>query len=363
MKKLWIGALVSGWLLLFLLAGAAPFGAEGVSQAAESPRLGEVLAWPERIAIAPALAEGEHLVYLPLVQRPPEPPPWVDPQSRAASREWYLTAYLGSASSDSGWMGNHAACGAGATSEAFRAAILQRINYFRSMAGIPSLAGFDASYNAKAQAAALMMSVNRSLSHNPPSSWTCYTEAGREGAGSSNLYLGVYGPNAISGYVYDPGGGNYFVGHRRWILYPQTQLMGTGDVPPRDGYPASNALWVFDRGNMWGPRPETREDFVAWPPPGYVPYQVVYPRWSFGYPQADFSQATVTMTRNGQALAVQRNTPVNGYGDNTLVWEPQVSFGSAPGADTPYQVTVSNVSIGGQLRSFSYTVIVFDPAY
>lgn len=65
MKKLWIGALAAGWVLLFLLAGAAPFGLGVASQAAESPRLGEALAWPERIAITPALDGGEHLIYLP----------------------------------------------------------------------------------------------------------------------------------------------------------------------------------------------------------------------------------------------------------------------------------------------------------
>lgn len=354
----WIAGLVLALLLGLLLPGWA-----AVGQTPESPLLSAAPRWPERPTVAFTLEEWDHFIYLPLVQRAPDPPPWVDTQSRMAAREWYLAEYLGSASTESGWTGNHAACGAGATSETFRAAILRRINYFRGMAGIPPLTGFDATYNAKAQAAALMMSVNRNLSHNPPNTWTCYTEAGREGASSSNLYLGVFGPNAISGYIYDPGGGNYFVGHRRWILYPQTQVMGTGDIPPRDGYPATNALWVFDQANMWGPRPETRENFVAWPPPGYVPYQVVYPRWSFAYPGANFSQATVTMTRNGQALAVQRNTPVNGYGDNTLVWEPQTGFGNPGASDAVYAVTVSNVGIAGQPRTFTYTVIVFDPAY
>lgn len=139
-------------------------------------------------------------------------------------------------------------------------------------------------------------------------------------------------------------------------------MIGTGDIPPRDGYPAANALWVFDP-NIWGPRPQTREEFVAWPPPGYSPYQVVTFRWSFAYPQADFSQATVTTSRAGKPLAVQVNTPVNGYGDNTLVWEPQVTFGSPPESDTLYSVTVNNVIIGGQSRAFTYTVIVFDPTY
>jgi uncharacterized protein YkwD len=352
-------------ILLFLVLGLLPDSSPALGQMSPVLSLGEAPSYPERPVTFSARDESDFYVYLPLVTREPDPEslPWVNTQSRTASRDFYQTEYQGSAISDSGWTGNHATCGAGTTSEAFRTAVLQRINYFRSMAGIPALIGFDETYNAKAQAAALMMSVNHDLSHNPPSTWTCYTEAGREGAGSSNLYLGVYGPNAIAGYIRDSGTNNRHVGHRRWILYPPTQFMGTGDIPARDGYWSSNALWVFDLDNMWGPRPKTREEFVAWPPPGYVPYQVVYPRWSFGYPQADFSQASVTMTRAGQSLALQINPVVGNRGDNTLVWEPQTNFGSAPGADTKYEVTVSNVDVGGQLRNFTYTVIIFDPAY
>ena len=354
------GSVAYRWLLSLFVLGLLLIGWATPGQST-GELLGEPPAWPERTAAAVAADEGDYYVYLPLVQRPPAPSSWVDTQNREASRTLYLVDYQSSVGVDSGWTGNHATCGAGTTTEAFRAAVLRRINYFRSMAGIPAVTGFDATYTAKAQAAALMMSVNRALSHTPPASWTCYTEAGREGAGSSNLYLGIYGPEAISGYVHDPGAGNYFVGHRRWILYPQTQFMGTGDIPPRDGYPAANALWVFDQEHMWEPRPGTRNEFVAWPPPGYVPYQIVYPRWSFAYPQADLSQATVSMARAGQALAVQLNTVVNGYGENTLVWEPQTSFGTPPTVDTSYQVAVSNVRIGGQGHDFAYTVIVFDP--
>ncbi|MBN2004320.1 MAG: CAP domain-containing protein [Anaerolineae bacterium] len=342
-------------IMLSLLTGWA-----AASLEVESPGPGEPPVWPERADVAVVSVDGDYVVYLPLLYRAPSPL-WVDTQDREASRALYQADYLGSAGSDSGWTGDHATCGAGTTSEAFRAAILRRINYYRSMAGIPPVAGFGDTYNRKAQAAALMMSVNRTLSHTPNTSWTCYTEDGREGAGSSDLYLGVYGPDAISGYIYDPGSGNYAAGHRRWILYPQTQLMGTGDIPSRDGYPPSNALWVFDHDNMWGARPDTREVFVAWPPPGYVPYQVVYPRWSFSYPQADFGQATVAMTCAGQPLALQQSAVVNGYGENTLVWEPQISFGSAPAADIPCQVTVNDAIVETQPRSFTYTVIVFDP--
>lgn len=309
---------------------------------------------------APGDTTQDFTLYLPLVLRPPAPPPWVDTADRNAVQSRYLDTYLSSEGIPAEWSGNHAACSPGTTSDAFRAAILRRINYFRAMAGIPPV-DLDPTYTSKAQAAALMMSVNRKLSHDPDSSWTCYTAGGDEAAGSSNLYLGVYGPAAITGYMVDSGDYNYAVGHRRWILYPQTQWMGTGDIPPTVDYPSANALWVFDLVNMWGPRPETRQEYIAWPPPGYVPYQLVFPRWSFAYPQADFTQAAVTMTNAGQPLSLVKKTPVNGYGENTLVWEPQTSFTTPPAADTVYQVTLTNVLISGQPRSFTYTVTLFDP--
>ena len=144
------------------------------------------------------------------------------------------------------WTGSHSACDPETTSADFLAAILRRINYFRAMAGVSNDVIFRNASNQKAQAAALMMSVNRDLSHDPPSNWTCYSDLGHSGAGSANLYLGRYGWDAIDGYIKDPGDGNYPAGHRRWILYPQTREMGTGDIPPVSGYPSAQALVVFD---------------------------------------------------------------------------------------------------------------------
>ncbi len=308
-----------------------------------------------------AISGGNFFVYLPLTLRPEEIGPWINTQNRPQVAAFYQTEYLASEGVSSGWTGNVNSCNPGSTATAFKEAILRRINYFRTMAGVPAVADFLADYNSKAQVAALMMSAQNDLSHAPGTGWACYTAAGAQGAGSSNLYLGVYGPSAISGYMYDPGSGNYPVGHRRWILYPQTRFMGTGDVPPSSGYAAANALWVFDSANMWGPRPDTREAFVAWPPPGYVPYQVVYPRWSFSYAGADFAGATVTMSKNGAPLGVTVSPVVNGFGENTLVWEPGDSFGSVPGSDTTYQVMLTHVGINGSLQSFSYQVIVINP--
>jgi hypothetical protein len=232
------------------------------------------------------------------------------------------------------------------------------------MAGVPAVITLNDAYNQKAQAAALMMSRNNTLNHTPPSNWPCYSASGSAGASTSNMALGLSGPAAISLYMRDSGDLNAAAGHRRWVLYPQTQQMGTGDIPASASYLAANALMIFDD-HVWDPRPRTRDSFVAWPPAGYVPYPVVYARWSFAYAGADFSAASVTMTSAATNLSLALSTVINGYGENTLVWIPMgLNDGDnwpQPSADTTYHVTVSNVIIAGQSRSFSYDVIVFDP--
>lgn len=289
----------------------------------------------------------------------------VNPQDREAARQFFQTNYVAVDSAAHNWNGDQATCNAGTTTTEFQSSIALRINYYRAMAGVPADITFNADYTAKAQQAALMMSANDDLSHTPPADWRCYSADGAAAAGSSNLALGTFGPAAIDAYMEDYGEGNNAVGHRRWILYPQTQFMGVGDIPTTNGYSAANALWVFDD-NLQAPRPATREAFVAWPPPGYVPYQVLYPQWSFAYADADFTNATVTMSHNGTTIAVTLAPVENGYGENTLVWTPSLAAaaqeGDQPIADTAYEIIINNVQIGEELRTFRYTVTIFDPA-
>ena len=264
----------------------------------------------------------------------------------------------------------NATSAAGTTSAAFQSAVQLRVNWYRAMAGIPASIAFDpVNYGAGDQLAALMMSANNELSHYPTSNWLLYTSAGATAAANSNIAIGSDGPASIDGYISDPGSNNTAVGHRRWLLYPQTQTMGTGDIDAVNGFLATNATWVID-GNFGTTRPPVRDNFVAWPPPGYVPYQSVYPRWSFAYPNADFSQATVTMTSGSTSVPVSLEVLDNpAYGENTLVWDYNgldgntvTSSAPEPGADTAYNVQINNVLINNVATNFSYTVTVFDPA-
>jgi len=291
--------------------------------------------------------------------------PAVSTTDRAAVARFYRL-YKAANLVPSEWNGNVPSCQAGSIGSDYQEATRQQINFFRAMAGVPASVSIDSGFSAKDQQAALIMSANGQLDHFPPSTWNCYSASGAEAAGKSNIALGNAGPNAVKGYMDDDGTNNAVVGHRRWLLYPQTQLMGTGDVTDaRNGGNDANALWVQD-GNFGGSRPGVRDDFVAWPPQGHVPYDLVPARWSLSYPNANFSAANVSVTRDGQPVSVQLETVANGYGENTLVWVVDGRSTSAssvlpkPTADTSYRVLISGAKIGGQARNFDYTVIVFD---
>jgi hypothetical protein len=289
--------------------------------------------------------------------------------SREQVRDFYNAVFTASENIPMDTTAVTASCTPGTNATAFDNAALRRINWFRAMAGVPAWVTFSAAESTKDQAAALMMSANGTLQHTGiPSSWSCFTTNGTNAAANSNLALGSDGADAITQYIQDAGSGNYETGHRRWIVYPQTQVMATGDVPAQGGDYAANATWVFDA-NYGGPRPAGTAPFVSWPPPGYTPYALVFPQWSFGLSNADLSAASVSMESNGVPVSVTIQSYRTGFGENTLVWypadlDPTSSSTVFPfsGADTAYSVTINNAMTSSGAVNISYNVTVFDPA-
>lgn len=290
----------------------------------------------------------------------------IDPQNRTQVALGYQNIYLPQGNVVIGWNGSIGACTPGTTSTGYRQATIDRVNFFRALAGLPgSVTLLGGAQATDTQAAALMFSANQQLSHSPPNTWTCWTQAGSSGASNSNIALG-YGNNAAAGpaaidlYMDDGGANNTAVGHRRWVLYPTQTQMDSGSIPYSPQY-AANALWVFGPQGTRPPMPNG----VAWPPRGYVPWQLLTSssnRWSFSWPSANFAAAAVSMTRNGVPLGIPSyETIANGYGDNTLVWKPQGVTYSQPAADVTYHVTVSGIGGGGAPATIAYDVIVIDP--
>ena len=302
--------------------------------------------------------------------------------TRAQAVSLYNTLYVPGNSVTMSWTGSGSpTCAPGTTAAAFQQAIRDRVNFFRQLAGLP-VVGMFAGGTAQmldSQASALMQGSNSWSAvnpHAPPTSWTCYSAGGANAAGKSNLAKGVAGPTAVTLYMDDYGVGNEVVGHRRWLLYPPLANVATGDVSVASGVTAANDLWVLPNGSdgTWGTRPAT-PDGVAWPPGGFVPYQVLPStsnRWSFSWPGANMSAATVSITKDGQSVAVLGYDSRDnlGYGDASVVFRPNnvaasgpaVSYASPGAVDQSYVVTVSGMTGGGVPSSVTYTVTVIDPS-
>lgn len=190
------------------------------------------------------------------------------------------------------------------------------------------------------------------LSHDPGPTWPCYSPEGDEGAGRSNLYLGVSGAEAIIGYVDDAGVDS--LGHRRWVLDPRAGVFGTGSTG------TTNALLVIGTPASQPAVPE----LVAWPPPGPVPWQLVFGTWSgaiSGSGTVDVSNASVAVALDGQPRSVSGVMPLqDGYGTGrTLSWSVGGIAESDRQAGHTISVTISNVLVDGNARTFSYTIDAF----
>ncbi|WP_209400810.1 CAP domain-containing protein [Pseudozobellia sp. WGM2] len=272
--------------------------------------------------------------------------------ARVEALNLYQDFYLASSTSTSTelWTGDEASCNPGTTPQTIKDKIFLRLDYYRKAVGLNNTLTENSLKSTKSQDAALMMHTNGSLNHFPPNSWKCFSDAGKEAAANS-LLTSISGAAAIDSYIRDQGAENGPVGHRRWLLWPRLQEMGIGNT---NRY---NALWVI--GNA-GTAPADAPDFIAWPPEGFIPKQVVYPRWSFSIANADFSTTTVRMKyKNGGTVSLQTEDLSEAFADNTIVWQPDLNLNTIK-SDTTFVVTLKSVVINGEETDFEYEVVVFD---
>jgi uncharacterized protein YkwD len=281
----------------------------------------------------------------------PEPTPTPTPtvmSARDSAVSAYNSEYLGSAISTVTWTGNASTCNPGTISQAAHDATIKRINYFRNLVGLNSCT-MDASLYPQEQETALMMHANGTLNHMPPTTWSCYTSAGATGALASNLSAGAVSSAAVTLYIQDAGTGNEICGHRRWVLYSPTTKFSEGSTS------MYHALYV------WAPGTNTNvPTYIAYPSKGYFPKSLVFGRWSFSIPNANFSSANVSMTGPSGVISLNVISRTdNGYGDNTIVWEP-TGINTSSSSDITYTVTVSGIT-GASATSYTYSVILFQP--
>lgn len=279
----------------------------------------------------------------------------VNTSSKAAVDAAYVQNHVSGLSVRTGWTGSNSSCTTGTSSATSRAATLRSLNYARSMAGLAPVS-FSSTLNSRSQRTALIMSANRSLSHNPPSYWRCWNSTGATNAGVSNLaltYPSISSSGVVAQYLTDSGSNNRSAGHRRWLLNPFSTEMGSASTD------YSNAIAVI------GPTSSTRPNpaWVAWPTAGYFPSPLEPAgRWSLssGNRAINFTYATVRVYRDGTLLKTVKNPVASGYAMPTLVWEVPTSLARSG----TFRVEVSGIRKSGTTQRYShaYYVKMFAPS-
>ncbi len=148
------------------------------------------------------------------------------------------------------------ACDLGVVSDEGQRNGIRRTNLYRWLAGLEPVS-LEPSLLPQQQACAVIQDALGGLNHHPPADSPCYTDLGARGAGSSNLVAGTGLADSVDLYVSDRGVPS--LGHRRWVLNPTARVTAFGHKG-RFG-----CMYSF---SSEGP---VTADFVAWPPPGFVP--------------------------------------------------------------------------------------------
>ncbi|MEZ5225141.1 MAG: CAP domain-containing protein [Acidimicrobiales bacterium] len=268
----------------------------------------------------------------------------------------YLAAHA-TVAADPGWTGDGAACDAGTISVAYQQQQVDRINYYRRLAGLEHDVELDTGMSAEAQEAALIIWANAAVDHNPSPSAACYSETGATGSFNSDLYQRT-GFDALRGFMEDPGEANVSVGHRNWLLMPQLRSVGIGEVPTTasevDGGYAVNFRNGFEL--------EKDTAVVAWPSAGYFPEELVDERWSVSIYGADFSNASVAVRRDGEPIDApivfnERRPGV--LPASIITFTPEGIDDAVDGRDTRYEVSITGV-VSDVGSTIEYEVVTFD---
>ena len=166
--------------------------------------------------------------------------------------------------SEGTWDGNASQCEVGDISSQGRENALRLVNFYRWLNNL-SMVSTSSEKNAAAQACALIMHANSTLTHYPSSDMSCYTQSGADAAGASNLSPtpGVY---AVDLYMADMGN-ETTLGHRRWILSNWLGDIGLGST---DAYSCMHVIGGNGNGT---------QEWTAFPPAGRVPIEMFSASW------------------------------------------------------------------------------------
>jgi hypothetical protein len=258
-----------------------------------------------------------------------------------------------------------------------RTRILNYVNAIRARHGLAAVEYRDGDDRSTAEAALIML-ANNVLDHQPPSSYSCWTQTGRDGAEHSNLHMGYRigtpetigtkvnaSEEAIDSWMKDSLIDN--AGHRRWLLNPWLRYISFGRCDKIEQgaqfttiSSASAIRVVYDE--MATPSANLR--FVAYPMGEYpahlwnkgidLSFSVIdNPNDIWANQNVSFAQAGITITdNNGGNVAVsnvRRMSDASGI-PNALLWPAPLENGRT------YTVRINGVQMSTGMQSFDYTI-------
>ncbi len=266
-------------------------------------------------------------------------------------------------------------CFEGVLKDSEKAEILNYINFIRSIHGLKPVQ-YDLNGDIYAQKSSLIMAANSALSHQPPASWSCYSNDGYYGADNSNLHLNRSTSNTLNpksiesiiGWMIDDKSGNApdRCGHRRAIINPFLTSIAFGRVDGKsnvDNYYCSGmSLLYLDRVN--GGIQDRPVEFVAYPFQNY-PIELVNKSWYLSFSpiydmnswgrnnKVDYSNAQVTVTDdNGNKLNVHSYVyDAEGWGaiHNNFRW-----LVDGMQNEVRYNVNIKGIVVNGQPKEYNY---------
>ncbi|MDH5597988.1 MAG: hypothetical protein OEY34_02625 [Cyclobacteriaceae bacterium] len=264
------------------------------------------------------------------------------------------------------WNGHIKKCDPGELSDDIYQKAQNRINFFRLVNGLSEVRN-SRELNTDAQSASLLIKANNELTHYPKKSMKCYSESASNGCLKSCLgisnWVSFPKTSFVTGFIWDYGESNYFVGHRKWLLFSKLVEFGYGATN------TSEAILTADGIDF---NLKCSKEFVAYPWEGYVPVNLIFPKWSFSIPKdntVDFSQAKIKMTdSNGKAIEIKIYEEYKNYLDPTIVWQAkglfssqEITYGqnsleSRGFLNKKIMVEISDVIVNGEKKNFKYFV-------
>lgn len=288
------------------------------------------------------------------------------PLAKEATIKLYNSLYVSSEVDGIVWNGSLQNCNSGSLPNSIYAKVQNRINFFRLVNGLNKVQN-SGQLNKDAQSAALLVKANNQLTHNPESSMTCYSISASNGCQKSCLgitdWANYRNTAFITGFISDFGASNYFVGHRRWLLYSKLSEFGYGATSSSEAVLTADGV-DFDLIPAPG--------FIAYPWNGFVPVGLIFPKWSFSIPEGndvDFSKCAIAMLyENGKKIAIERLDEYKNYLDHTIVWTAkglfnnyEIQYAENNLAEKGFlnkkiTVNISGVLVNGESKTFNYSV-------